>query len=68
MACSGCAERREALRRVWHRIKGGTLRGDSVLLSGTPTEKAIAETLAEEQRAQRGPSWTRVMNRKPMQP
>jgi hypothetical protein len=68
VACSGCAERREALRRVWHRIRGGTLRGDSVLLSGSPVQQAIAETVAEEERAARGPSWVQSMKRKPMQP
>jgi hypothetical protein len=68
MPCSGCAERREALRAVWQRIKGSTLRSESVLLSGSRAEQAIAETLAEEQRAERGPMWKRMLNRRPMQP
>jgi hypothetical protein len=32
--CEGCARRRERMKALWHAVRGGTLRGDSVMLSG----------------------------------
>lgn len=67
MPCSGCAQRRQALLDAWHRIRGNTVRSDSVLLSGNRQAQAEAEIEAQRQREQRGPSWTRQM-RRTMQP
>ena len=32
--CEGCARRRERMKALWHAVRGGTLRRDSVMLSG----------------------------------
>ena len=68
--CGGCARRRERIKALWHAVRGGTLRGDSVMLSGDrhAQARALREAEAEREANERmlsanSPLWQRQLPR-----